>query len=70
YFNGESLDDEIASVPTSVDSSDWQTMCGKWTNGDKRETMTQLMAPSSGIDAKSHTTVTPKESFISVMGKD
>ncbi|MQM08298.1 hypothetical protein Taro_041152 [Colocasia esculenta] len=36
----------------------------------KRETMTQLMASSSNIDAKSHTPATPKEAFILVMGKD
>ncbi|MQL81865.1 hypothetical protein Taro_014333 [Colocasia esculenta] len=34
------------------------------------ETMTQLMAPSSDIDAESHTPATPEEAFISVMGKD
>ncbi|MQM14674.1 hypothetical protein Taro_047606 [Colocasia esculenta] len=34
------------------------------------ETMTQLMAPSSDVDAESHTPATSKEAFISVMGKD
>ncbi|MQL98892.1 hypothetical protein Taro_031607 [Colocasia esculenta] len=33
-------------------------------------TMTQLMAPSSDVDAESHTPATPEEAFISVMGKD
>ncbi|MQL75850.1 hypothetical protein Taro_008232 [Colocasia esculenta] len=37
---------------------------------DLQETMTQLMAPSSDIDAESHTPTTPEEAFISVMGKD
>ncbi|MQM10978.1 hypothetical protein Taro_043878, partial [Colocasia esculenta] len=36
----------------------------------RRYTMTQLMAPFSDVDAKSHTPATPKEAFISVMGKD
>ncbi|MQM15796.1 hypothetical protein Taro_048755 [Colocasia esculenta] len=101
HFNGKSLDDAIVSVPVGVDSSDWQTMCEMWINGDERrvvernkqnrstqsmtyrrgrtshyqlmndfETMTQLMAPSSDVDAESHTPATPKEAFISVMGKD
>ncbi|MQL89542.1 hypothetical protein Taro_022117, partial [Colocasia esculenta] len=34
------------------------------------ETMTQLMAPSSDVDAESHTPATPDEAFISIMGKD
>ncbi|MQL77994.1 hypothetical protein Taro_010430, partial [Colocasia esculenta] len=34
------------------------------------ETMTQLMASSLDVDAKSHTPATPEEAFISVMGKD
>ncbi|MQL78843.1 hypothetical protein Taro_011275 [Colocasia esculenta] len=70
HFNGKSLDDAIASVPVGVDSSDWQTMCEMWINGDEQETMTQLMAPSSDVDAESHSLVTPEEAFISVMGKD
>ncbi|MQL97957.1 hypothetical protein Taro_030654 [Colocasia esculenta] len=70
HFNGKSLDDAIASVPTGVDSSDWQTMCEMWTNGDEWETMTQLMAPTSGVDAEIHTSATPEDAFISVMGKD
>ncbi|MQM03011.1 hypothetical protein Taro_035781 [Colocasia esculenta] len=36
----------------------------------KRETMTELMAPSSGVDAESHTPATPEEVFILFMGKD
>ncbi|MQM16907.1 hypothetical protein Taro_049868 [Colocasia esculenta] len=68
--NGKSLDDAIASVPAGVDSSDWQKMCEMWTNGDDQEIMTQLMAPSSDIDAESHTPATPEEAFILVMGKD
>ncbi|MQM21605.1 hypothetical protein Taro_054648 [Colocasia esculenta] len=75
HFNGKSLDNAIPSIPAGVDSSDWQTMCEKWTNVDEREifykeTMTQLMAPSSDADAESHTPATPEEAFISVMGKD
>ncbi|MQM05944.1 hypothetical protein Taro_038765 [Colocasia esculenta] len=108
FRNLQSLDDVIASVPAGVDSSDWQTMCKMWTNGDelsnmygrnphrlelfkmgrckdladgseswvdeesrrRYETMTQLMAPSSDVDAESHTPATPEEAFISVMGKD
>ncbi|MQM14150.1 hypothetical protein Taro_047078 [Colocasia esculenta] len=34
------------------------------------ETITQLMAPSSDVDAENHTPATPEEAFISVMGKD
>ncbi|MQL71772.1 hypothetical protein Taro_004113 [Colocasia esculenta] len=34
------------------------------------ETMTQLIAPSSDVDAESHTPATPEDAFISVMGKD
>ncbi|MQM05870.1 hypothetical protein Taro_038689 [Colocasia esculenta] len=44
-----------------------------WVDKESRrryETMTQLMAPSSDLDAKSHTPATPEEAFISVMGKD
>ncbi|MQL70775.1 hypothetical protein Taro_003092, partial [Colocasia esculenta] len=44
-----------------------------WVDEESRrryETMTQLMAPFSNIDAESHTPVTPGEAFISVMGKD
>ncbi|MQM23230.1 hypothetical protein Taro_056294, partial [Colocasia esculenta] len=36
HFNGKSLDDVIASVPAGIDSSDWQTMCEMWTNGNER----------------------------------
>ncbi|MQM22049.1 hypothetical protein Taro_055097, partial [Colocasia esculenta] len=70
HFNGKSLDDAIVSVPAGVDSSDWQTMCEMWTTGDEREVMTQMIAPSSDVDAESHTTATPEDAFISVMGKD
>ncbi|MQL81136.1 hypothetical protein Taro_013591, partial [Colocasia esculenta] len=108
YFNGKSLDDAIASVPAGVDSSDWQTMCKMWTNGDERsnmhgrnphrlelfkkgrckdlpddseswvdeesrrryETVTQMIAPSSDVDAESHTPATHEDAFISVMEKD
>ncbi|MQM11849.1 hypothetical protein Taro_044759 [Colocasia esculenta] len=104
----QSLDDAIASVPTCVDSSDWQTMCEMWTTGDERsnmhgrtmhrlevfkmgrckdlpdgseswvdeesrrryEAMIQMIAPSSDVDADSHTTATPEDAFISVKGKD
>ncbi|MQL80221.1 hypothetical protein Taro_012672 [Colocasia esculenta] len=90
HFNGKSLDDAIASVPTGVDSSNWQTMCEMWTTADERshihertphrlevfkmgrckdlpngseswvdeesrrryEAMTQMIAPSSDIDAE------------------
>ncbi|MQL97180.1 hypothetical protein Taro_029865 [Colocasia esculenta] len=44
-----------------------------WVDEESRrryETMTQLMAPSSDVDAESHTPATPEEAFISVMGKD
>ncbi|MQM21544.1 hypothetical protein Taro_054586, partial [Colocasia esculenta] len=34
------------------------------------EIMTQLIAPSSDVDAKSHTPVTLEDAFISVTGKD
>ncbi|MQL89174.1 hypothetical protein Taro_021747, partial [Colocasia esculenta] len=34
------------------------------------ETMTQMIAPSSDVDAESQTPATPKDAFISVMGKD
>ncbi|MQL73055.1 hypothetical protein Taro_005390 [Colocasia esculenta] len=36
HFNGKSLDDAIASLPTGVNSSDWQTMCGMWTTRNER----------------------------------
>ncbi|MQM04292.1 hypothetical protein Taro_037087 [Colocasia esculenta] len=70
HFSGKSLDDVIASVPASVDSSEWQTMCEMWTTGDEREAMTQMIAPSSDVDAESQTPATPEDAFISVMGKD
>ncbi|MQL79448.1 hypothetical protein Taro_011887 [Colocasia esculenta] len=139
HFNDKSLDDAIASVPASVDSSDWQTMCEMWTTGDewrvdernkqnratqsmpyrwgrtshyqlmnyffnmhgrnphrlelfkmgrckdlpdgseswvdeesrrRYEAMTQMIVPSSDVDAESHTPATPEDAFISVMGKD
>ncbi|MQL87035.1 hypothetical protein Taro_019570 [Colocasia esculenta] len=35
HFNGKSLDDAIASVPTGVDSLEWQTMCEIWTTADE-----------------------------------
>ncbi|MQL79968.1 hypothetical protein Taro_012420 [Colocasia esculenta] len=70
HFNGKSFDDAIASVPAGVDSSDWQTMYEMWTTEDEWETMTQMIAPSSDVDAESHTPVTPEDAFISVMGKD
>ncbi|MQM08081.1 hypothetical protein Taro_040931 [Colocasia esculenta] len=34
------------------------------------EAMTQMIAPSSDVDAESHTPATPEDAFISVMGKD
>ncbi|MQL92440.1 hypothetical protein Taro_025062 [Colocasia esculenta] len=34
------------------------------------DAMTQMIAPSSDMDAESYTPVTPKDAFISVMGKD
>ncbi|MQM12586.1 hypothetical protein Taro_045503 [Colocasia esculenta] len=34
------------------------------------EAMTQMIAPSSDIDAESHTLATPEDAFISVMGND
>ncbi|MQM12998.1 hypothetical protein Taro_045920 [Colocasia esculenta] len=34
------------------------------------EAMTQMIAPSSDIDAESHTPATPEDAYISVMGKD
>ncbi|MQM19369.1 hypothetical protein Taro_052368 [Colocasia esculenta] len=70
HFNGKSLDDVIASVPTGVNSSDWQSICEMWSTGDEREAMTRMIAPSSDVDAKSHTPSTTKDIFISVMGKD
>ncbi|MQM23608.1 hypothetical protein Taro_056675 [Colocasia esculenta] len=44
-----------------------------WVDEESRrryETMTQMIAPSSSVDVESHTTATPKDAFISVMGKD
>ncbi|MQL79668.1 hypothetical protein Taro_012130 [Colocasia esculenta] len=44
-----------------------------WVDEESRrryEAMTQMIAPSSDIDAESHTPVTPEDAFISVMGKD
>ncbi|MQL77996.1 hypothetical protein Taro_010432 [Colocasia esculenta] len=44
-----------------------------WVDEESRrryETMTQLMASSLDVDAKSHTPATLEEAFISVMGKD
>ncbi|MQL75726.1 hypothetical protein Taro_008088, partial [Colocasia esculenta] len=34
------------------------------------DAMTQMIAPSSNMDAESHTPTTPEDAFISVMGKD
>ncbi|MQM14995.1 hypothetical protein Taro_047929 [Colocasia esculenta] len=45
-------------------------MCEMWTTGDEREAMTQMIAPSSDVDAESHTPATPEDAFISIMGKD
>ncbi|MQL94342.1 hypothetical protein Taro_026984 [Colocasia esculenta] len=44
-----------------------------WVDEESRrryEAMTQMIAPSSDIDAESHTPTTPEDAFISVMGKD
>ncbi|MQM00190.1 hypothetical protein Taro_032923 [Colocasia esculenta] len=44
-----------------------------WVDEESRrryEAMTQMIAPSSDVDAESHTPATPKDAFISVMGKD
>ncbi|MQM16453.1 hypothetical protein Taro_049410 [Colocasia esculenta] len=44
-----------------------------WVDEESRrryEAMTQMIAPSSDIDAESHTPATPEDAFISVMGKD
>ncbi|MQL76957.1 hypothetical protein Taro_009362 [Colocasia esculenta] len=44
-----------------------------WVDEESRrryEAMTQMIAPSSDVDAESHTTMTPEDAFISVMGKD
>ncbi|MQM02073.1 hypothetical protein Taro_034836 [Colocasia esculenta] len=44
-----------------------------WVDEESRrryEAMTQMIAPSSDIDAKSHTPATLEDTFISVMGKD
>ncbi|MQM16191.1 hypothetical protein Taro_049147 [Colocasia esculenta] len=44
-----------------------------WVDEESRrryEAMTQMIAPSSDIDAESHTPATPDDAFISVMGKD
>ncbi|MQM09119.1 hypothetical protein Taro_041986 [Colocasia esculenta] len=70
HFNDKSLDDAITSVPAGANFLDWQTMCEMWTTGDEWESMTQMIAPSSNIDAESHIPVTSEDAFISVMGKD
>ncbi|MQL90014.1 hypothetical protein Taro_022597 [Colocasia esculenta] len=44
-----------------------------WVDEESRrryEAMTQMIAPSSDVDAESHTPATPEDAFISVMGKD
>ncbi|MQL76016.1 hypothetical protein Taro_008432 [Colocasia esculenta] len=44
-----------------------------WVDEESRrryKVMTQMIAPSSDVDAESHTTVTSEDAFISVMGKD
>ncbi|MQL78860.1 hypothetical protein Taro_011310, partial [Colocasia esculenta] len=44
-----------------------------WVDEERRrryEAMTQMIAPSSDVDAESHTIATPEDAFISVMGKD
>ncbi|MQM19273.1 hypothetical protein Taro_052274 [Colocasia esculenta] len=44
-----------------------------WVDEESRrryEAMTQMIAPSSDVDAESHTSATPEDAFISVMGKD
>ncbi|MQM22806.1 hypothetical protein Taro_055864 [Colocasia esculenta] len=44
-----------------------------WVDEESRrryENMTQINAPSSNVDAESHTPATPEDVFISVMGKD
>ncbi|MQL87683.1 hypothetical protein Taro_020230 [Colocasia esculenta] len=44
-----------------------------WVDEESRrryESMTQMIAPSSDVDAESHTPATPEDSFISVMVKD
>ncbi|MQL79164.1 hypothetical protein Taro_011604 [Colocasia esculenta] len=45
----------------------------RWVDEESRrryEAMTQMIAPSSDVDAESHTTTTPEDTFILVMGKD
>ncbi|MQL97099.1 hypothetical protein Taro_029785 [Colocasia esculenta] len=45
--------------------------CKDSPDGSERwETMTQMIAPSSDVDAESQTPATPEDAFISVMGKD
>ncbi|MQM01862.1 hypothetical protein Taro_034623 [Colocasia esculenta] len=44
-----------------------------WVDEESRrryEAMTQMISPSSDVDAESHTPATPEDAFISVMGKD
>ncbi|MQM19612.1 hypothetical protein Taro_052618 [Colocasia esculenta] len=44
-----------------------------WVDEESRrryEAMTQMIAPSSDVNAESHTPATPEDAFISVMGKD
>ncbi|MQL87284.1 hypothetical protein Taro_019830 [Colocasia esculenta] len=44
-----------------------------WVDEESRrryETMTQLISPSSDVDAESHTPMTPEDAFILVIGKD
>ncbi|MQM13522.1 hypothetical protein Taro_046447 [Colocasia esculenta] len=44
----------------------------RWVDAKTYQTaaMTQMIAPSSDVDAESHTPATPEDAFISVMGKD
>ncbi|MQL82427.1 hypothetical protein Taro_014903 [Colocasia esculenta] len=56
-----------------VNVKTYQTTVRSWVDVESRrryETMTQMIAPSSDVDAESQTPATPEDPFISVMGKD
>ncbi|MQM08337.1 hypothetical protein Taro_041192 [Colocasia esculenta] len=53
YFNGKSLDDVIAFIPVSVDSSHWQTMCEKWTNANEQLELFKMDGNKTWVDEES-----------------
>ncbi|MQL99735.1 hypothetical protein Taro_032464 [Colocasia esculenta] len=37
HYKGKTFEDDVASVPSSVDPSDWRTMCQKWNSREEQD---------------------------------